>query len=199
MNKKKLGTGLLALALVGVVGIGGSLAWFTDTDNRTNTFTTGKVDITLTEYDENGEEAPEGIVYEDVMPGNVETKEIVVTNDESEAWVRVKVTINGLPAENAKELIFIDSDDAPIQIHDNDYVVEDEDTVTFYFPQQHMLANNGSGKYVPFTKVMIPETWGNDLVKKTFTIDVVAQALQYENNEYSGFAGVDESLIVSVD
>lgn len=62
MNKKKLGTGLLALALVGVVGIGGSLAWFTDTDNRTNTFTTGKVDITLTEYDENGEEAPEGIV-----------------------------------------------------------------------------------------------------------------------------------------
>ena len=38
MNKKKLGTGLIALALVGVVGIGGSLAWFTDTESKTNTF-----------------------------------------------------------------------------------------------------------------------------------------------------------------
>ena len=43
MNKKKLGTGLVALALVGVVGIGGSLAWFTDTESRTNTFTTGNI------------------------------------------------------------------------------------------------------------------------------------------------------------
>lgn len=39
---------------------------------------------------------------------------------------------------------------------------------------------------------------GNDLVEKTFTIDV-AQALQYENNESFGFAEVNENLIVSVD
>ena len=47
--KKKIVALCLCVALA-VVAIGGAtLAYFTDTDAKTNTFTTGKVDITLKE------------------------------------------------------------------------------------------------------------------------------------------------------
>ena len=46
MKKKTLAM-LLAVCLMATAVIGGSLAYFTDTDAKTNTFTVGKVDITL--------------------------------------------------------------------------------------------------------------------------------------------------------
>ena len=85
MNKKKLGTGLVALALVGVVGIGGSLAWFTDTENTTNTFTVNHVDINLKEDNWKGQDKA-------FMPGDTISKDPVVTLNEgsSPAYVRIK-------------------------------------------------------------------------------------------------------------
>lgn len=51
--KKKLTAAALVVALLAVMVIGGSLAYFTDTDAKTNTFTVGNVDITLKEtFDE---------------------------------------------------------------------------------------------------------------------------------------------------
>lgn len=51
--KKKLTAIALVVALLAVAVIGGTLAYFTDTDNADNVFTTGKVDITLVEnFDE---------------------------------------------------------------------------------------------------------------------------------------------------
>ena len=47
MKKKK--TILAALVLLLVVAVGGAIAYFTDTDTKTNTFTIGNVDISLTE------------------------------------------------------------------------------------------------------------------------------------------------------
>ncbi len=47
--KKKITAIFLCVALVAIAIAGASLAYFTDTDNETNTFTTGKVDITLNE------------------------------------------------------------------------------------------------------------------------------------------------------
>ena len=47
--KKKILVLCVVLALAATTIIGGTLAYFTDTDNKTNTFTVGKVDITLTE------------------------------------------------------------------------------------------------------------------------------------------------------
>ncbi len=196
MNKKKLGTGLAALALVGVVGIGGSLAWFTDFEGITNRFNTGKIDIDLVEYDEQGNVyTEEGIDYIDVMPGNTETKRVVVTNIENEAWVRVKVTIGGLSLDEALDLLFIDGEDQPIQIREKDYIENEDGTLTFYLPVQHMQAGNGSGEYVAFKEIKIPTSWDNTKANRNFTIDVKAEAIQYENNPM-GFRGVDESTIV---
>lgn len=47
--KKKLVAISLVVAMLAIAVIGGSLAYFTDTENATNTFTVGKIDITLNE------------------------------------------------------------------------------------------------------------------------------------------------------
>ena len=49
MNKRKILLLAAALLMVGVLAVGGTLAYFTDTDHATNVFTIGKIDITLEE------------------------------------------------------------------------------------------------------------------------------------------------------
>ncbi len=49
MSKKKILVLAMTLSMVAILAIGGTIAYFTDTDAKTNTFTTGKVDITLVE------------------------------------------------------------------------------------------------------------------------------------------------------
>ena len=48
---------VLALALAGVLAIGGIAAYFTDADTVTNTFTTGKISLKLLEPAWNPEQA----------------------------------------------------------------------------------------------------------------------------------------------
>lgn len=89
MNKKFLTVGLAgALAVTAVVG--GSLAYFTDTDQKDNTFTVGNVDITLTEPNWEGSgslDAPE------VYPGEALAKDPTVENTGANpCFVRIKVT-----------------------------------------------------------------------------------------------------------
>ncbi len=47
MKKKKILTMVAAVALVAVIGVGATLAYFTDKDSKTNVVTMGKVDIDL--------------------------------------------------------------------------------------------------------------------------------------------------------
>ena len=47
--KKKVTAIALAVCILAVAVIGATMAYFTDTDSKTNTFTFGKVDIDLTE------------------------------------------------------------------------------------------------------------------------------------------------------
>ena len=49
--KKKLVLSLAAAAMVGTLAVGGTLAWFTDTETATNVVTTGHVDISVMEKD----------------------------------------------------------------------------------------------------------------------------------------------------
>lgn len=81
---------ILALCLVVILAAtavtGATLAYFTDTDEATNVFTTGNVDITLDE-----EFDPDDAK---LLPGIDVTKEIDVTNAGSEdAYVRVHIAI----------------------------------------------------------------------------------------------------------
>lgn len=49
MNKRKIVMMALSIMMVAILAIGGSLAYLTDTDTKTNTFTFGNVDIQLNE------------------------------------------------------------------------------------------------------------------------------------------------------
>ena len=74
MNKKKLAVLLTTVSLLGVVGIGSTLAYFTDKTDVNNTVTMGNVNISLTEpeFDKltNGSKK-----ITDVLPGQVIEKD----------------------------------------------------------------------------------------------------------------------------
>lgn len=97
MKKKK--TVLAAVILLLMFLVGGAIAYFTDTDTKTNTFTIGSVDITLTEdgWDALTDTDSDGIpdAAEDMMPGESVTKDPLVNNisTKNPAYVFVKVEV----------------------------------------------------------------------------------------------------------
>ena len=81
MKRKR--TIIAAVILLLVVAVGGAIAYFTDSDEKTNTFTIGNVDISLTETawsstdsDSNG--VPDAA--ENLMPGQSVPKNPVINN-----------------------------------------------------------------------------------------------------------------------
>ena len=80
--KKKIVSLALAVCLIAIAAVG-TLAYFTDKDAKTNTFTTGKVDITLNEtFSENDAK---------LLPGKDIAKVVNVTNNEEDAYVRLHI------------------------------------------------------------------------------------------------------------
>ena len=94
MKKKTLAL-LLALVLVFGAAVGGTIAYLTDTtDPVTNTFTVGKVDITLTETfntDTDGNQKNDAWKAQ-LIPGTTYTKDpvVTVTDDSEDCWLFVK-------------------------------------------------------------------------------------------------------------
>jgi len=111
-RSKVLATVLCAVMLV-VASVMGTLAYLTDSETVTNTFTVGNVYIELAEnvdYDGNeiGEDAVEGVVptADDkfhLQPGLSYTKEPIVTvlEDSENAYIRVMATISYAEAADA--------------------------------------------------------------------------------------------------
>lgn len=89
MTKKKIVSLCLAAVLVVMAVAGATVAYFTDTDAKDNTFTVGNVDITLTEpnWESSGSvDAP------DVYPGEPLAKDPTVTNSgKNPCFVRISV------------------------------------------------------------------------------------------------------------
>lgn len=100
---KKLSILLIALALVACVGVYATVAYFTDTAQVTNTFTVGKVNITLDEerVDTSGARIPEstrtpvGNDYH-LVPGHSYKKDpqITIKAGSEPCFVRMLVTFN---------------------------------------------------------------------------------------------------------
>ena len=94
MKKRTLAL-ILALVLVFGAAVGGTIAYLTDTtDPVTNTFTVGKVDITLTETfntDTNGDQKNDAWKAQ-LIPGTTYTKDpvVTVTADSEDCWLFVK-------------------------------------------------------------------------------------------------------------
>lgn len=96
--KKKITALCLCVALLAIAVVGASLAYFTDTDNATNTFTVGNVKIDLIEQ-QKGENALEAFENnKPLVPGtsdkNAVSKIVTVKNTgENDAWVWVDLKI----------------------------------------------------------------------------------------------------------
>lgn len=110
MTKRKIIALALTLSMVAILAIGGTLAYFTDTEEATNVFTVGNVDITLNETfdEENAHLVPAtGSAQNDTLQNGIE-KDVWVTNNtgSDDAFVRVHIAIptildDGDPTYNA--------------------------------------------------------------------------------------------------
>lgn len=94
--KKKIMAMCLVIAMAATAVIGGTLAYFTDKDAETNVFTTGNVNIDLTEnFEQKSKLMPVTYNADGTRnDANVVKKEVFVTNEGTEdAYVRVHIAI----------------------------------------------------------------------------------------------------------
>lgn len=166
--KRKIMLGIASIAMVLTIAIGGTLAYFTDTDSAANVITMGKVDISLVEKtDATGEkEYTDGLTYSDVQPGQVLSKKPIVkmASNSQPAYIRVRINMSSVDAELSRHLSEIGLDTTG-WIYVNGY---------YYYPY---IVQPGANTTV-FTKVSIPKDWGNMLVNKSFSIKITAEAVQ---------------------
>lgn len=179
MNKKKIVALVTATSLVAAIGIGSTLAYFTDTDNEKNVVTFGHVDIDLEEpvFEEENEEN----TITNVVPGDKIMKDptITVAEDSEDCYIRVKMDIEDLTDEQIEELLADDNIDFGDFTLDEEsgYYVSDTiytagDVINFFAIKQ-----GEDGKYT----FEIPTSWNNSLADQTFTITFTAEAIQARN------------------
>ena len=203
MKKKSILMAAIAVMLVAVLVVGGTLAYFTDTKSATNTFTVGDVKIKLDESNVNDSDGDRvtSNEYTGVFPGIQYKKDPVVTNTgKNGAYVRAVVTIeNGMnwmglynenvwtapQAEAFMKLICNKMGDG-WSLEDYDYVTNAERGSTDFvavLKYDGVLAT-GKATTAMFENIMLPaDATTNDITTRVaqngvFHIDVVAQAIQ---------------------
>lgn len=174
--KKKVTAIALAVCILAVAVIGATMAYFTDTDSKTNTFTFGGVDIELTEKSEKdeqnkihaGTEKDGGFTYDTVLPGLVYSKVPTVKVVEGPAWVVVTVTV---------PTIYDHPDFFNETANERDFAKEKkvvgENTVYYFYAKNPV---NPNGSVTPFTEVKINPALTQNDVKNLPTFNVVVNA-----------------------
>lgn len=167
--KKKILVMALAFALAAILVAGGTIAFFTDTDAKDNTFKMGNVDITVDEPDWEPTDDPR-------YPGEVIAKNPSVKNDgASPAFVRIKVEgldalkTAGLSAEEIA-LYF----DGAKGINAADWTLYDG---YYYF---NTAVDGGAATSELFDSIEIPADAAGDASGATYDVKVTAEAVQAE-------------------
>lgn len=176
--KKKVTAIALAVCILAVAVIGATMAYFTDTDSKTNTFTFGKVDIDLTEdsTDANGAvkgdiSADGGITYPGVLPGLVYSKvpTVTVKRESLDAWVIITATV---PTVYNWDGLFNNTVSTDFTMVKKPV---GENTVYYFYANAAVTAGRS---VMPFTEVKInPALTQNDVAKK-FDMVINAYAIQ---------------------
>ena len=193
----------IAVMLVAVLVVGGTLAYFTDTKSATNTFTVGDVKIKL---DESNVNDPDGDrvtsnEYTGMLPGIQYKKDPVVTNTgKNGAYVRAVVTIeNGMnwmglynenvwtaPQAEAFKKLICNKMGEGWSLEDYNYVTNAERGSTDFVAVLKYDGVLAAGKATTamFENIMLPtNATASDITTRVaqngvFHIDVVAQAIQ---------------------
>lgn len=190
--KKKVTAIALAVCILAVAVIGATMAYFTDTDSKTNTFTFGKVDIDLTEdsTDANGAVKGDmstdgGITYPGVLPGLVYSKvpTVTVKDDSLPAYVAITATV---PTIYNWDGLFNNTVSTAFTM---DKKTVGENTVYYFYANDPVNPNDF---VTPFTEVKInPALTQNDVKNlPTFNVVVNAYGIQKEgfDNAQEAFA-----------
>ena len=196
---------LIFLCLAAIIGatIMGTLAWLTDKEIATNTFTVGKVDITVDEAKVNPDGTPVANadrVKENkyhLIPGQTYIKDptMTVDKDSEEAYVRMLLTINHkseldeIFAPGIDLTTIFQGFDGSNWKHQGETLVGN--TVIYEFRYKETVKPNGSEDVVLdalFDSFTIPNTLDGDDLKKieNLTITVEGHAIQA-----AGFADAD--------
>lgn len=168
MSKRKILALASAVCMVAILAIGGTLAYFTDKDDATNTFTVGNVDITLTEPNWEGsgsQDAPE------VYPGEPLAKDPTVTNSGANpCFVRIKV--EGLDCLGNAGMITYRTDYVTDKLGDN-WV---KHTDGYFYYNQVLAAGDTTDAL--FDQIVIPTGLENGDAETEFNVVVKAEAVQ---------------------
>ena len=214
MKKRNLLISILSLALVCIIGVGATLAYFTDkTETKVNTFTTGKVAISIidkTEPEEGevaGNPNDNGIAYDEVMPGDVLSKIVGVNTDadSADAYVAIRVTVTDVVAPNAGDAVTTDEITAQI----SDIIASRVDSelwaakelgngdVVYYFKT---VVPGGTQNLILFNNIPIPGSeWNNAYAELSFNVNVQAAAIQADNTDLDLFMGMDWENLEGLD
>lgn len=210
MKKKNLITAAVSLALVAVVGVGATLAYFTDkTETKKNVFSAGKVSINLIDetWDVDGQvkgkyyekDGITGIQYEDIMPGDVLSKVVGVETaaDSQDAYVAVRVTVTDVVAPNAAGIVLPEeitaqiSDIIAAEVNGDLWASRDmgNGDVIYYFKS---VVPADTQNLVLFDKIPLPGSeWNNAYAELSFDVEVQAAAIQAANTDLDLFMGMD--------
>ena len=202
--KRKITALCLVVALLAVAIVGGTMAYFTDTESATNVFTVGSIDIELTEPNWNPNVKP------DIVPGNSYAKDPKLTNKgNSDAYVRIGVNVNN-PAilttlsstseyrPALEKIVDIQSDWTFDKV-----ITNADESVTIYYNYVNVLAPDATTPDL-FTRVMIPtDLKQTDEVKaiagKEFKLTINGQAIQADGfaTKEAAYAALDSELAIA--
>lgn len=182
--KKKIVSIALAAALAATAIVGSSLAYFTDTEEKTNTFTVGNVDIELTEpnWDAN--------INKDLIPGKTIPKDptITVEADSETAYTFMKVEVSEDFANLMKAYATATGKTNPKDVIAAWFTTETSPEVMEMNLKERyvilgVLSPKAAGQSVTyFDEVKVPAEVTQEMIKAngTYTIKVTAYAIQAE-------------------
>lgn len=220
MSKKKLLSLALVVIMIAILSFS-SLAWFSDTDSAKNEFlVAGSDDADPDEIfsvdvwedkdgdgdaddDVTGDE--EGLVYEDILPGDLLKKNVYVKNTGSyDQYIRVTVTISdaaawinalGANADVTEVLIGWDETKWNHVWNNTNGATSIPENLIYVMYYKEALAPTDEPICV-FTDVQIPTSLTQEqaaLFEGGFTIDIKADAVQTENVVPANTAAGDEA------
>lgn len=181
-----------AVSLGALMTVGGTLAWFTDSETATNTVTTGNVDVKIIEALPTEEQQAEGgftatanglegITYEGIEPGTVIPKNPVIQYvGASDAYVRYKVEVTGISEKNLKNVRFLQGDidvTDQIMVMDGEYIYSAE-----IFKQGDFVTHGESVQDASALFTEVAFDGGNELADlRDIAITIQADAIQADN------------------
>ena len=179
--KKKILSVALAASLAAVAVVSSSLAYFTDTDQKLNEFTVGKVDITLTEDNWDND-----VNNKDLIPGKTIPKDptITVDADSETAYTFMKVELSDDFVALLKAYATAENILDPAQVID-DWFVSDVQPKVMEMGENYVilgvLSPKEAGESVTyFDAVTVPAAVTQEMIKQdgVYTIDITAYAIQ---------------------